>query len=152
MKKITLFYADDDVDDLMFFEEAVTSIRENDQDSVELYLLKNGINLIDTIEKNKQKNSVVFLDLNMPLKSGFELLEEIRSKPEIHNTPIIMYSTSSDQKDISLSQKLGANYYAVKPNNFKELLDIVSNAIKFNWKNHSVDLNNFIFNKIPFNT
>ncbi|EDP94779.1 response regulator [Kordia algicida OT-1] len=148
MKKFTIFYADDDDDDLMFFEEAVTSICENDQSLIELCLLKNGLNLVDSIEKNKQKNSVVFLDLNMPLKSGFELLEEIRSKPEINNIPIIMYSTSSDQTNISLSHKLGANYYAVKPTSFKELMKIISNATRLNWENHSTDANNFIFNKI----
>lgn len=148
MKKFTIFYADDDEDDLMFFEEAVTSICEENEDLIELHLLKNGVNLIDFLEEKSNTDSVVFLDLNMPLKSGFELLEEIRSNPVIQHTPIIMYSTSSSEHNISLSQKLGANYYAIKPNSFGDLIKIISCAVKINWEQDTRDTNNFIFNKI----
>ncbi|TYP97965.1 CheY-like chemotaxis protein [Tenacibaculum adriaticum] len=148
MKEFTIFYADDDEDDLMFFEEAVSSLCENGDRLINLFLLKNGENLIETIERNNSGNFVVFLDLNMPLKSGFELLEEIRSKPEIQSTPVIMYSTSSNDHNVLQSQKLGANYYAVKPNNFNDLLKIISSAANINWKNHPKDNNNFLFHKV----
>ena len=148
MKKFTIFYADDDEDDLMFFEEAVDSICENNLTQIELCLLKDGVDLINTLENKKDEDGVLFLDLNMPLRSGFELLEEIRSKPDIKNTPIIMYSTSSSEQNVLLSQQLGANYYAIKPNSFKDLVKIISCAIEINWKNHACDHNNFLFNKI----
>ncbi|MDY0780140.1 response regulator [Tenacibaculum sp. IB213877] len=148
MKEFTIFYADDDEDDLMFFEEAVMTLCESKDCIITLCLLKNGENLIESIEKNNHGDFVVFLDLNMPLKSGFELLEEIRSKPETQGAPVIMYSTSSNEHNILQSQKLGANYYAVKPTNFNDLLKIISSAANINWKNHPQNTASFLFNKV----
>lgn len=147
MKKFTIFYADDDEDDLMFFEEAVESL-EDLSNIIELKLLKDGKNLIDTIKEYQDENTVVFLDLNMSYKSGFELLSEIRSNSNIKDTPIIIYSTSSNLDTIHESRKLGADYYAIKPNSFGDLKKLISGAVTFNWSENNSPKKQFIFNKL----
>lgn len=145
MIQIDIFYADDDEDDLMFFKEAAEKISSDSQSEINLHLHKNGENLIESLKKNKSNNGVVFLDINMPLKSGFQLLEEIRKEPEIMKFPVVMYSTSSNQDNVDKSRDLGANFYVIKPYEFAHLVKLLSTFIEVNWKNHQVDINNFLY-------
>ncbi len=150
MEEINIFYADDDDDDLMFFNDAFEFISNTVEKLITLHIHKNGEDLLDTIKLNKFSNNVVLLDINMPKKSGFQFLEEIRKEPEINKVPVIIYSTSANDKDITLSQNLGANYYAVKPYNFNDLKKMISRVIQINWKIQKPDYNNFLFNKLIF--
>ena len=148
MNEINIFYADDDDDDLMFFNDAFEAISNKVEKLIKLHIHKNGENLLDTIILNKADNNVVLLDINMPRKSGFQFLEEIRKEPEINKVPVIIYSTSADDKDITLSQHLGANYYAVKPYDFNDLKKMIARVIQINWEIQKPDFNNFLFNKL----
>lgn len=148
MREIIIFYADDDEDDLLMFEDAINTISQNSEKVIRLHTHRNGENLIESIRSFTSRNKVVFLDLNMPLKSGFEFLEEIRSISETMETPIVIYSTSKDERNVQLSQELGANFYAYKPFDYKELLTMLSNVIHINWENNKGDYKNFIFNKL----
>lgn len=135
MKIIDIFYADDDEDDLMFFTEAVEKISKVAEAKIALHVHKNGESLIDNIKKNKDAHGVVFLDINMPLKSGFDLLEEIRKDTEIKEFPVVMYSTSSNQDNIEKSKALGANYYVIKPYKFSMLMEMIASFINMDWDN-----------------
>lgn len=145
MKKFDIFYADDDEDDLILFNEAIEKLSKESENQINLHIHLNGESLIDNIKKNKDSNGVVFLDINMPLKSGFELLEEIRKDSDIKQFPVVMYSTSSNQDNIEKSQTLGANYYVIKPYEFRELLKIISTFIQINWENPQAAINNFLY-------
>lgn len=148
MNGINIFYADDDEDDLMFFNDAFETISKNFKKLNRLHIHKNGENLLETIKVNKLDTNVVVLDINMPMKTGFQLLEEIRKDNEIKKVPVIIYSTSSNTKDILLSQDLGANFYAVKPYDFNDLKKMIACIIHINWRIQEPNFNNFLFNKL----
>ncbi len=80
--------ADDDTDDCRFFELALNELALN----TELTIVHNGEQLMSylTDESNKIPD-VLFLDLNMPRKNGFECLLEIKLNKKIGNIPIIVY-------------------------------------------------------------
>ncbi len=59
--------------------------------------------------------SLVFVDLNMPVKNGFDVNKDIRSSKNFKDIPIIVLSTSSDSASVSKSESLGANYCIQKP-------------------------------------
>ncbi|GIZ10137.1 response regulator [Flavobacterium sp. UMI-01] len=144
MSNLNIFYADDDEDDLMFFSDAVESISNTNNAVIKLHIHRNGEKLVDKIKELNSANGVVFLDLNMPKKSGFQFLEEIRNESVIKKFPVIIYSTSSNKNDINRSLQLGANFYAVKPYKFDDLQKMILAILNIDWYNHKVDINNFI--------
>ena len=66
--------------------------------------------------------TVVLLDLNMPRKNGFEVLEWIRQQPALRRLRVYVLSTSNRTEDIQRAYDLGANSYLVKPGNLDGLL------------------------------
>ena len=144
MKQIDIFYADDDEDDLMFFNEAIEKISNALETQINLHIHKNGDSLIENIKKNNETTGIVFLDINMPFKSGFQLLEEIRNEPKTKKFPVVMYSTSSSQDNVEMSKSLGANFYVVKPYKFDQLKTMISTFINMDWENQE-DATSFLY-------
>ena len=71
--------------------------------------------------------SVVVLDLNMPKVNGLEVLRRIRAEPRTKQLPVVIMTTSSEERDIVASYALGANSYVRKPVEFEEFADAVRN-------------------------
>jgi CheY-like chemotaxis protein len=66
---------------------------------------------------------LVLLDLNLPKKSGQEVLAEIKNDPALQHIPVIVLTTSADEQDILRSYQLHANAYVTKPVAFGDFLD-----------------------------
>ena len=92
-----ILLADDDEDDRTFFNEALQELKMNNK----LTLFKDGKELMDYLEQPDIKlPHVLFLDLNMPGKTGIDCLKEIRANVRFKEVSIAIYSTSSSEKDI----------------------------------------------------
>jgi CheY-like chemotaxis protein len=68
--------------------------------------------------------SLLLLDLKMPRKDGFEVLEWIRSQPDFFALRVVVLSSSEVQSDIDRAYELGANSYLVKPDEFENYLQL----------------------------
>jgi len=77
---------------------------------------------------------LIILDLNMPKKDGFEVLENIKCNDLLRSIPVIILTSSDRDKDIKRAYQLGCNCYIVKPVSSKKLDDIVSKIREF-WLN-----------------
>ncbi|MCE3230054.1 MAG: hypothetical protein K0S32_4605 [Bacteroidetes bacterium] len=141
-----LIYVDDDLEDLDFFAEALNSIPENSIKKTELTVFNSGKQALPAILNSDAGNSLIVLDINMPGKSGFEILKEIRTHRSPEELPVMMFSTSDDNTSIDLSFELGANLYAIKPDNIKQMMNFIQNAIDLDWEKFRAQRNNFIFN------
>ncbi len=119
-KKIILL-ADDDIDDTEMFCEALTIIDEG----IVCHCAVNGDKAINILNELENLPQVIFLDLNMPIMSGWECLRILKEDQRYKNIAVFMMSTSSHQKDIDSAERLGALCYFVKPNNFNELIAIL---------------------------
>ncbi len=132
-----ILLADDDEDDRLFFKDALQEIKVKTvvtlvNDGLELM---NYLNNPDTLLPN-----VVFLDLNMPVKSGLDCLIEIRRNKRLRNLAIAIYSTSSSDENIEEAFVKGANIYIKKPNDFSLLKTILEQVVNMNWQYHTSGL------------
>tara|TARA_Y100000114_G_scaffold11645_1_gene9305 strand:- start:26456 stop:26872 length:417 start_codon:yes stop_codon:yes gene_type:complete len=81
--------------------------------------------------------SLIFLDLNLPKKSGKEVLRLVKKDEKLRGVPIIVMSTSDFREDVELCYKLYANSYLVKPSDFSMFMEMVGSIKEF-WYNKSV--------------
>ena len=68
----------------------------------------------------------ILLDLKLPKVSGLEVLRQIKSHPKFSTIPIIVLSTSAEERDIEDAYSLGCNSYIVKPVQFSEFTEVAS--------------------------
>jgi len=69
--------------------------------------------------------AVILLDLKLPKVDGIQVLEEVKSEPGLQSVPVVMLTTSREEKDLVRSYKLGVNAYVVKPVAFKEFIEAI---------------------------
>src|SRR5690348_12426970 len=93
---LTCLLIDDDPDDREIFGIALEEV-----DKVCRYITtENGIEALELLEDSTSIPDFIFLDLNMPLMDGKECLREIKKIPHLNRVPVIIYSTSSYEKDV----------------------------------------------------
>jgi CheY-like chemotaxis protein len=73
--------------------------------------------------ESRPRPDLVLLDLNLPRKGGREVLQEMKSDPELKHIPVIVLTTSEDEADVLQSYRLHANAYVTKPVAFTEFLE-----------------------------
>lgn len=135
---IHIILTDDDEDDRLFFIDAFDELNMNTKVST----FNNGVELMDYLNNEESiLPNVLFLDLNMPKKSGIECLNEIKANSKMSNIAIAIYSTSASEEDIEETFVLGANIYIKKPSSFKLLKKALSEVVSINWQYHTNGLN-----------
>jgi CheY-like chemotaxis protein len=75
--------------------------------------------------------AVVLLDLKMPRLDGLEVLRQVKSDARLRTTPVVMLTSSQDERDIRESYLLGANAYIVKPVEFRKLSYVLQHLETF---------------------
>ncbi len=130
-----ILLADDDEDDCMFFKDALDELAL----PVSLNTVNNGVELMSFLENNLINfPSVLFLDLNMPRKTGVECLTEIKQNEKLKQFPVIIYSTSANPEVMEVLFKKGAQHYIRKPADFANLKSVLQKAISLCEKNNTM--------------
>lgn len=126
-EKISILIADDDADDrelikAAFDENSVQhhiSFVENGEELLH-YLKRNGHYADETLHPFPQ---IILLDLNMPKKDGREALRELKSDLTLKSIPVIILTTSMEEKDVTNSYELGVNSFIIKPVTYAGLVE-----------------------------
>lgn len=135
---IHIILADDDEDDRDFFAEAFSEIKIK----TKVNLFNDGQQLMNYLLKaDAVLPHILFLDLNMPIKSGIECLHEIKQEAHLKDIAIAIYSTSASDEDIEETFVNGANIYIKKPNDFGTLKKVLSDVVTLNWQYQTSGLN-----------
>jgi len=130
-KTKTLFIIDDDEDDQLFINEAMKDLNI----PFECFYANNGEVAIQHLKNETiPLPDFIFLDLNMPKLNGKECLIEIKKLPKYSGVPLIIYTTSSNQKDKQEIMQLGAHYFLTKPTRISELCNCLLNVFSMDWK------------------
>ena len=140
MKKFYILIAEDDADDRFLLK---TAFEESGYKNT-LKFVENGVELIKHLkEVTERKNNdeypgFILLDLNMPKKDGREVLKEIKENKVFKKIPVIVFTTTKNENEISRCYELGANSYVVKPLVFDELVQIIQALYSYWFKISSI--------------
>jgi CheY-like chemotaxis protein len=124
----TILIAEDDENDRLLINRAFQKVGQTEP----LQFVENGQTAIDYLSGSGDYSdrakypfpSVVMLDLKMPLKNGFEVLQWIRNQPRYKKMVVVLFTSSNQPSDIETAYELGVNSYLVKPLNFDEVFGL----------------------------
>ena len=126
LKQLNILLADDDIDDCTFFKKAI----EDFPVSTYCTAVHDGEQLMKQLtNETNELPDVLFLDLNMPRKNGFECLEEIKLNKKLKQLPVIIFSTSFEQEVVNALYKNGAQHCIRKPSDFLQLKIIIQQVL-----------------------
>jgi CheY-like chemotaxis protein len=125
MKTKTILLADDDGDDAQIFQEALTEA----DCKTNFQYAETGAVVFDLLDKGTVKPDLIFLDLNMPVMNGWRCLAKLKNTPVYKDIPVIMYTTSSNARDLQIATDLNAHGLITKPSNPKILAKILNSII-----------------------
>lgn len=126
---VPILLADDDEEDREFVQEAFEETRVTNK----LLCVSDGEELMDYLHRKGKfsdpatspRPGLILLDLNMPRKDGREALREIKSDPELRSIPVVVMTTSNEERDIVDTYNLGVNSYITKPVTFEGLVEVI---------------------------
>jgi DNA-binding NarL/FixJ family response regulator len=94
-----------------------------------LTTVNDGEQLMTLLYASLQLPDVVFLDINMPRKNGFECLQEIMSSDRLKTLPVIIFTTTFDHEAADRLYRYGAQYFICKPAEFSDFKKLILQAL-----------------------
>jgi len=129
---LNILLADDDADDRLFFDKALREIPL----ATHLTIVHDGEQLMNYLSENPEHlPDILFLDLSMPRKTGFECLSEIKEDKKLKDIPVIIFTTSFEssidfeQTMINTLSSIGSMEYIRKPGSFERLKKIIHKVL-----------------------
>jgi two-component system response regulator len=131
-RPVEILLVEDNPADVALTEEALQDSKMLNH----LTVVKDGVEAMEYLHREGKYQSaprpdLILLDLNLPRKTGREVLEEIRADPNLTFIPVVIMTVSKDEKDIYETYRLHANCYITKPVRFEEFMEIVKSIENF---------------------
>lgn len=132
IKLANILLVEDNEGDILLTKEAFEACKVK----TELSIVRNGQEALDFLFKrgefaNVKKPNLILLDINLPIFNGHEVLKMIKADAALKKIPVIMLTTSSNQKDIDSAYDNHCNSYVKKPLDIKEFLDAIMKIEEF---------------------
>lgn len=125
MNEKTCLLIDDDADDREFFGMAIQTLDRN----INCAYAFDGDDALQQLRNPNFVPDIIFLDLNMPRKNGWECLVLLKQFQHLEEVPVIIYTTSSDGLESLKADKLGATDFLVKPHSMKKLIEQLGSVL-----------------------
>ena len=132
VRAIDVLLVEDDPGDELITREAF----EHNKIKNNLHVAHDGEEGLDFLYKrgaypDAPRPDLILLDLNLPKYDGRQLLEQIKSDPDLMHIPVVVLTTSSAEEDILRSYKLHANAYVTKPVDFESFIEAIKQIDHF---------------------
>ncbi len=126
MTPMEILLVEDNEDDILLEQEALADAKlvnvmsvVRDGEEAMAYLRR------QRSHQNARAPGLILLDINMPKKNGFEVLNEIKADPALMHIPVVMLTTSDNEADIVKSYARGACSFITKPMDFDKFRDVI---------------------------
>lgn len=128
-KILNILLVEDDQVDVMNVKRAF----ERNRITNPLFVAGDGIAGLEMLRSGKvpRERRLILLDLNMPRMSGIEFLRELRADPELHLTPVVVLTTSDDERDKIDAYNLNVAGYLLKPVTFINFVEAMAALNKY---------------------
>jgi CheY-like chemotaxis protein len=136
-----IFYVDDDLDDLEIFNICASELGQP------AMLFNDGHSLLNALKNPPPKPALVFIDLNMPMISGYDVLSAIRSHDGTSDLPVVVLTTANNVSTIDKCREMGASMFVQKPTSIHELKDILHDISQIDWESFPAHREHFVYRK-----
>ncbi|MEM7553106.1 MAG: response regulator [Cyanobacteria bacterium P01_A01_bin.84] len=114
----------------------ITNSLQNSTTEYNLHHVNNGEAAIDYLQQKGDYQTVprpdlVLLDLNLPKKHGFEVLQEIKTHPDLKTIPVVILTSSKSEQDVLKSYQLYGSCFVTKPFDFEEFVGAIQKIENF---------------------
>lgn len=132
MRKVHILLVEDNEGDIVLTLEAF----EESKIRTDISVVKNGSDALDYLFQrgqytDAQRPDLILLDINIPIFTGHDVLKKIKNDPQIKSIPVIMLTTSANQKDINLAYENHSNSYVTKPIDMEDFLKTILKIEQF---------------------
>jgi chemotaxis family two-component system response regulator Rcp1 len=123
---LSVLLVEDDPGDVLIAREALAAGRL----STDLHVVTDGVDALSYLRQTDDyseaiRPDLILLDLNLPRKSGHEVLAEVKQDPDLRRIPVVVLTTSQAQEDVAKSYDLHASAHVSKPADFDQFTDVV---------------------------
>jgi CheY-like chemotaxis protein len=132
-RPVDILLVEDNPGDVMLVEETLDDSRIRNR----LHVVSDGEQAMEFVRRqgnhaDAPRPDLILLDLNLPRKSGREVLREIKSDPDLKSIPVVVLTSSKSEEDVIKSYELHANAYISKPFDFQQFVKVM-HAIEDFW-------------------
>jgi two-component system, response regulator len=121
LEQLEILLVEDSAEDA---EMTLRALRKNNLAN-RVHWVKDGEQALEYLS-NSQAPKLVMLDLKMPRVGGIEVLRQLKAHPETRAIPVVVMTSSNEERDVAEAYRLGVNSYIVKPVGFEAFLETVS--------------------------
>jgi CheY-like chemotaxis protein len=123
-KPLSIVLVEDDVVDVMNLQRVMASERI----AAKLFVASDGVEALELLRSTRvpSQRRLVLLDIDLPRMSGIELLREMRGDPALRTTPVVMLTTSREERDLTAAYDLHVAGYLVKPSVPADFVEVVA--------------------------
>ncbi|MGE5300510.1 MAG: response regulator [Acidobacteriota bacterium] len=124
-----ILLVEDDAVDQMLLQRALSTLRIKNR----LDVASNGEEALELLSRSKGEDRpcIIMIDLNMPRMNGFEFLKALRQDESLRMIPVIVLTTSKEQKDVKESYRLGVAGYMAKPVDYLQFVELVKTIDRY---------------------
>jgi CheY-like chemotaxis protein len=132
LRPIEVLLVEDDEGDVLMTREAL----DEGKVLTRLHVVNDGVQAIDYLRGSAgyagaTRPDLILLDLNLPKRDGRQVLEDVKSDPDLRRIPIVVLSTSEAEEDVLRSYDLHANAYVTKPVDFDRFVEVIRQIDEF---------------------
>lgn len=133
-RSVEILLVEDNPDDI---DLTIEAFKESSSES-HLHVVEDGVQALEFLRRRgahaeAPRPDLILLDLNLPRKSGHEVLQEIKSDPDLRQIPVVVLTTSAADNDVLRSYQLSANCFITKPVDLDAFLSVVRVVDRF-WR------------------
>jgi len=126
-KKLKILLIEDNLIEIMKMKRTISFLKLDHT----IYEAKNGEEALKNLEDKSEFPDIILLDLNMPKMSGIEFLTIIKEKDEFKHIPIIILTTSDNQKDLLECYRIGVSGYVLKPLKYDDYVNKIQDILVY---------------------